>query len=208
MVTLDSVVSQLRSLGVKPNFISSGEIRELPNILVPGEEIFHAVMGWHEGGLGLLCATNHRVLLIDKKVFFLTVEDLRYDMIVEVKYQYRMLDASVDLTYARRSLEFKSWNQPGLRQLVAFVQETTMEIRRRREEQGQEIVASVPELVHKQMVAPLIAKSPVAFQDMPHPAEYEQPGQQATWKNPYRTGQQILRRTKASRFITQTQLSD
>lgn len=129
MVTMRDILGQFRRLGVKPSLLARGEINELPNILVPREEIMHVVMGWYAGGLALLCATNHRVLLIDKKPFFLTIEDLRYDMIAEVKYQYRLLEAVVDLAYLGRTLEFKSWNKPQLRALVCHVQQVIIQLK-------------------------------------------------------------------------------
>lgn len=210
MVTMEEVLNQFRRLGVKPSFLARGEINELPNILVPHERLQHVVMGWYDGGLALLVATNHRLLLIDKKILFLTVEDLRYDMIAEVKYQYRLLEATLSLTYSGRTLEFKSWNHGLVRKLVWLIQNTITQIETARthmngeyrEEQTQQRIPTTQQPAFS-------SAAPGNPQSETFPAENYQPAQfQTGWPiNPYQTGRQILRRHKVSRFVTQTQLA-
>lgn len=130
MVTKKEVLRQFRQLRVKPSRWAKGEIDELSRILVPGECLTHVVFGWYENGFALLCCTENRVLLIDKKPFFLKLEDLRYDKISEVRFLNRLLDTSVILSYAGMKLEFKSWNQSSMRRLTDFVQQTITMINR------------------------------------------------------------------------------
>jgi len=124
MVTKEEVLRQFRQLKVKPIRWAKGEIDELSNVLAPGECLTHVVFGWYDNGFALICCTENRVLLIDKKPFFLKLEDLRYDKISEVKFVNRLMDTSVILSYAGMTLEFKSWNQSALRRLTDFVQQT------------------------------------------------------------------------------------
>ncbi len=130
MVTNKEVMRQFRQLKVKPSMWAKGEIEELTRILEPGECLTHVVFGWYNNGFALLCCTEHRVLLIDKKPFYLKLEDLRYDKISEVKFVNRMLDSLVVLSYAGMTLEFKSWNQSAMRKLTDFVQQTITMINR------------------------------------------------------------------------------
>ncbi|MDZ7744379.1 MAG: PH domain-containing protein [Candidatus Saccharibacteria bacterium] len=222
MVTMESVLRQFRRLGIKPSFWTKGEVNELHNILVPGEELAHVVKGWYEGGFALLCATNHRVLLVDKKPFFLTVEDLRYDMIVEVKYQYQLMDASVCFTYARKSLDFKSWDKERLQDLVAYVRQCTLEVKLRSDEdyaqrthltpaEAPSLAENLPQQVESDKpqtagIPPELLAPPVETQTPQVPPEPKQPIRSWT-RNPYQTSQQLLRRNKASRFVTQSQVN-
>lgn len=128
MVGTNEVLRQFHRLRVKPSIWARAEIKELAGVLMPGEQLTDVIFGWYDNGFALLCCTEHRVLLIDKKPFFLKVEDLRYDKISEVKYLNRLLDSTVILAYAGMTLEFKSWNQSGLRKLVENVQERIMKI--------------------------------------------------------------------------------
>lgn len=123
MVSQKSVADQLKKIGFNQHAWGKAEVRELPNIILPDEEIFECVNGTYEGGFALLVATDVRVLLIDKKPFnYLTVEDLRFDMINEIDYNHRALGAYVDISTGNRTLKFRSYNQPRLRRLISHVQ--------------------------------------------------------------------------------------
>ncbi len=123
MVTRESVEEQLRKIGVKYHGWGRTEMGELPNIILPDEEIFECVNGLYEGGFALIVATNFRVILIDKKPMrYLTVEDLRFDMINEIDYSHRLLGAHIIISTGSKSLRFVSYNQPRLRKLIGHVQ--------------------------------------------------------------------------------------
>jgi hypothetical protein len=87
------------------------------------------VNGRYEGGFALLCLTDHRLLLIDRKPMFLTLEDIRFDMIAEIDYHARLLDNTVHIITPNRKLVFRSWNQKRLRELLNHTQQHVMEIR-------------------------------------------------------------------------------
>lgn len=129
MVSHKNVEQQLERAGAKLHFLAKPEVRELASVLVPGEIITSATTGFYNGGFALLCATDHRVLLVDKKPWFLNLEDIRYDMITEVDYNYRIMNATVHIHTVTKALEFKSWNQAKLRKLTGIVQEHLMKLR-------------------------------------------------------------------------------
>lgn len=132
MVSQKSVTEQLKRIGFNQHAWGRAEVRELPNIILPDEEIFECVNGTYEGGFALLVATDVRVLLIDKKPFnYLTVEDLRFDMINEIDYNHRAFGAYVDISTGSRDLKFRSYNQPRLRKLIGHVQHCMAESKKR-----------------------------------------------------------------------------
>lgn len=123
MVTKESVDEQLKNLGFNLNGWGRAEIRELPHILLPGEEIYELVNGTYEGGFALAVATDARLLLVDKKPMnYLTVEDIRFDMISEIDYSHRLLGAQINISTGLRDLRFRSYNQSRLRKLIGHVQ--------------------------------------------------------------------------------------
>ena len=94
------------------------------------ETIAFCVNGHYQGGFALLCATDHRLLLIDKKPMnYLTVEDVRFEMISEFDYSHRLLDATIHICTATKTMAFTSWNQQRLRALLSYVQQRVVEIR-------------------------------------------------------------------------------
>lgn len=131
MVSTESIAAQLKKIGFSQQAWGRAEVRELPNIILPDEQIFECVNGIYEGGFALLVATDVRVLLIDKKPLnYLTVEDLRFDMINEIDYSHRAFGAYVDITTGNRELKFRSYNRPRLRKLINHVQHRMAEIKK------------------------------------------------------------------------------
>lgn len=126
MVHANEVSRQLKRLGARFQFWCRPEIRELPKILFEGEQLRHVLVGRYEGGFALLCATDKRVLLIDKKPFYLTLEDIRYDMISDVQYNHRLLDATVRLGTMHKTITFTGYNHQKLRDFTGHIQEQVM----------------------------------------------------------------------------------
>ena len=129
MVTKDYVNAQLKRLGIPRNGWGSSELNELQSILMPNEEITGHSHGWYENGFATLIATSERLLLIDKKVFHLTIEDVRYDMIAEVDFNASVIDATIRVTSMNKTLKFTSFKQQRLRSLTQYIQQRVMEMR-------------------------------------------------------------------------------
>ncbi len=123
MVDPKEVSRQLKKLGARFQFWCRPEIRELPKILFEQEQIKHILVIWYEGGFALLCATDVRVLLVDKKPFYLTIEDVRYDMISEVQYDHRLINATLRIGTVHKTVAFTAYNHEKLREFTNHIQE-------------------------------------------------------------------------------------
>ncbi len=135
MVDKKSIEAQLKRIGFNQHAWGRQEVKELPKIILPDEEIFECVNGIYESGFALLVATDVRVLLIDKKPLnYLTIEDLRFDMINEIDYSHRILGAHVDITTGNRELRFHTYNnRDRLRKLIGHVQHRMADIKKRQD---------------------------------------------------------------------------
>lgn len=133
MVSLKKVETALEAVGMKNKFIGRAEVKELCHILSGDEKIYHAINGHYEGGFAMLVVTDRRILLIDKKPWFLTMEDIRYDMVSEVDFFARLLDSSVHLNLLNKKLVFTSWRQNRMRDLVRYIQHRVMDVNHRGE---------------------------------------------------------------------------
>ena len=129
MVDMRVIEEQLKAIDADFHFWGRAEKHELRNILVEGEKITHCLNGRYEGGFAMLCATDRRLLLIDKKPLYLTLEDVRYDMISEVDFSHRLLDATVRICTVNKTVRFTSMKGAVLRKLTAYMQDKVMEIR-------------------------------------------------------------------------------
>lgn len=123
MMSQDKVEEQLKRINFSTTGWGRSEVNELPHILMEDEEIEECVNGYYEAGFALLVATKDRLLLVDKKPLnYLTVEDIRFDMISEFDYHHRILGAQIRITAGYKTLLFTSLNQPRLRRLLNYVQ--------------------------------------------------------------------------------------
>jgi hypothetical protein len=141
MVTSEVVRAQLQRIGADFRWWGRAAAKELPHILFEDEVIEHAIHGRYEGGFAVLCATNHRILLIDRKPMNLTLEDLRYEMISEVNYNYRLLNAALRVGTINRTLMFMAFNQHRLRELTNYIQHQVVQLRN----QNQQVRPAAPD---------------------------------------------------------------
>ena len=158
MVSSRSVQKQLKLIHFNQRSWGRTELSELPNILMPDEEIFECVNGYYEGGFALLCATNIRMLLIDKKPLkYLTVEDVRFDMINQIDYSHRLLGAHITVSAGIKNLKFTSLNQRRLRKLINHIQNRMAEVKKESLAQGETQQIHL-ENINQQLQAYLLAQ--------------------------------------------------
>jgi hypothetical protein len=158
MISKKTVQEQLKKIDFNPYGWNRSEIAELHQILLPDEQIYECVNGTYEGGFALLVATDIRVLLVDKKPLnFLSVEDLRFDMINEIDYNHRMMGASINISTGSKVLNFRSYNKSRLRKLIGHVQHCMAENKKKvsshAEGQNQHL-----EQINQQLQAYLVAQ--------------------------------------------------
>jgi hypothetical protein len=58
------------------------------------------------------------------------MEDIRYDMISDVMFNHRLLDANVNLGTMHKDITFTAYNPAKLRLMVGYIQQKVMEFRR------------------------------------------------------------------------------
>jgi hypothetical protein len=158
MVSAKAIEKQLKRVGFNTRGWGRTEVHELKNIIMPDEEIFECVNGFYEGGFAMLLATDVRVLLVDKKPLnYLTVEDLRFDMISEIDYNHRLFGAYIAISTGNKNLKFTTINQPRLRKLIGHVQSCMAEVKRQ-QSTHQEGQHQHLEQINQQLRAYLVAQ--------------------------------------------------
>lgn len=129
----ETVLHQLDQLGVRPGRIFSGEVRALSRILLEDEVIEQYMTGRYDAGPAIMVATNKRLLLVDKKPFNLTIEDIPYDMVSEVAYNVQAFNAFITIHSISKTVHMMSFRQSMLRRFAGFVQARVMHIRATRQ---------------------------------------------------------------------------
>lgn len=129
MISLSQVEQQLKKVGCHFRFWGRGEIRALASVLTSDEQIAHCVNGRYEGGFAMLCVTDQRLLLVDHKPMFMAIEDIRFDMIAEIDYSSQLLISNVKVITPNKTLNFGSWSQYHLREVLNYTQQKMLELR-------------------------------------------------------------------------------
>jgi hypothetical protein len=94
------------------------------------ETIVALTCGRYFGSFALLVATDQRLLLIDKRVFFMTIEDSRYDMISEIDFNMQVYAANLTIYTMNKTHKFTSVkHKRQLRELTNYVQRRVWEFR-------------------------------------------------------------------------------
>ena len=89
---------QLVKLGATPSQLKRPEVAELSKILYENEIIEAFILGYYDGGYGMMVATNIRVVFIDITPFGrLKIDDIPYGSVNSVELQIGMFFASVSL---------------------------------------------------------------------------------------------------------------
>ena len=127
MIGLRECNKQLKQIGYNFRFWMRSEIRELSRVLDEEEVIKQCVNGHYSGGFAVLAATNQRLLLIDRKPMFLTLEVIWYDKIGQIDYNHRLLNATIIISTPNKELMFTSYNSLHLRQVLLYSQEKMAE---------------------------------------------------------------------------------
>lgn len=209
MVSLEEVQNQLERINASFRFWGHAEMIELQHILIPGEQIQVCINGRYEGGFAMLCATDQRLLLIDKKPMYLTMEDVRYDMIAEVDFSHRLIDATIRVCTPNKNLVFTSWKRPELRKMTAYLQHRVIEMRQQhsyevqaQQTQMQQQFAQAPQpqpefqqQVQVQTPQPVVAPTTIPAAATTGMPQLSMPG----FSNPYYKTPLMMRR-RISRF--------
>lgn len=106
MPTLDQIQSQIAALPHAKQVDAKKEIKELPSILHPDEKIENAVRCFYNSGKALAVATNKRLVLVDKGLFSMKVEDFPYDKISSVEFEGGLLTRKVKVFVTGNKAEF------------------------------------------------------------------------------------------------------
>jgi hypothetical protein len=174
MISLEEVEKQLEAIGANSRFWGRAEIVELQHILVPGEQIQACLNGRYEGGFATFVATDQRLLLVDKKLFYLTVEDMRYDMIAEVDFGAQLFSGTMNVCTPTKNLAFTAFKPKQLRQVATYIQQRVMQVRHQYEPQNQIEMTPEPAMARVQPVSPAPAAAPVvvaAAETQPAPVQ-------------------------------------
>ena len=123
MVTEDLQNKQLKQLSLRFRFFGRSEIKELRRLLEKNELVHQCVYGFYQGGSGILVTTTKRVLLVDKRPFYLNLEDMHYENIHDTVFSSQFLQGTLYVHAGMRKIMFKSISDARLREIKEYIHE-------------------------------------------------------------------------------------
>jgi hypothetical protein len=130
MVHPSIIESRLGELGFRASRWFRAEVLELQHILMDHEKIIALACGRYFGSFALLVATDQRLLMIDKRVFFMNYEDTRYDMISEIDFNSQVYCATLTVFTVNKTHKFTTYKyKKQLRDITNYIQSRVAELR-------------------------------------------------------------------------------
>ena len=112
---------QRKRLNIQFKVFGRAEVRELRRLLKKGELVQHCVYGYYHGGFGILVATNYRILLVDKRLFYLILEDISYQNVRSIELSSQLLQGTLYIHTGLRKIVFKRSNDLRLKEIRNFI---------------------------------------------------------------------------------------
>mgnify|MGYP003500435233 FL=1 len=105
---LREIQLQLASIGASRSQLKQREVLELPKILFENEVPKAFIIGFYDGGYGMMLATDLRLLFIDVLPFGrVKIDDIPYNMVASTTLQLGMLFGTVSV--ASRAKNYRFW---------------------------------------------------------------------------------------------------
>jgi hypothetical protein len=123
MINLNQLEEQMARIDFKKSGLwGHAKVKELCKVLHEGEEVKHCVNGYYEDGFAMLAATDQRLVVIDRKPMFLTIQAIWYDKIGQVDFSRRLMNATLHISTPNQNLTFSAWNHQRLHEVLDYSQ--------------------------------------------------------------------------------------
>ena len=175
MVSAKQVDKQLKELGYNFSYWGRNEIKELCRVLSENEAIKYCVNGHYQGGFAMLIATDQRLLLIDRKPMYLTMEVIWYDKIGQIDFNHRLLNATICISTPNKELNFTTWNNKPLHHLLVYSQDKMAEAKKDVSTRLTDALEEEKKAMRAAMEQPAIPAAVQSPESEPQPVENLQP---------------------------------
>ncbi len=122
MPSFEEIQAQIFAIDPRALLVGQNEIRELPAILWEDEWVERLIHGLYNNGLGILVATNKRLVFVDKGVFYgLRVEDFPNEKISSIQYETGLFRGKVTIFTSGNRAVIERVDKKQARDFAEFV---------------------------------------------------------------------------------------
>jgi nitroimidazol reductase NimA-like FMN-containing flavoprotein (pyridoxamine 5'-phosphate oxidase superfamily) len=123
-----NIRDQLVAAGITRYSLRKNEVKYLPNVIHKDEVIGAAVSGKSDLGSVMLVATDKRVIFLDCKSFYTTVDELTYDVVSGVALHVQGLFANVTLHTRVGEYNLRLVNLKQANRFTEYIEKMKLEI--------------------------------------------------------------------------------
>lgn len=118
----ERIEQELRAAGMSWYGLRLMESRYLPRVIHHNETIKGVTYGWQPGGVVMLVATDHRIIFLDKKPFFLRDDEVSYDNVRGISYYHAGLASTIVLHTQVQDYIVRTFNKISLQKLIDYIE--------------------------------------------------------------------------------------
>lgn len=123
----ERVTQELLAAGLSKMQLGHAECNYLPEIIHPYEHIGGAVFGHSEKGWILMVATDRRAIILDNKLFYVSKDDITYDIVGGVSSGQGVWGAEVTLHSNVDDFTIRTLNRRSAKKFVDYIEQRTVE---------------------------------------------------------------------------------
>ena len=123
----ERVISELKVAGITRYGLAKMESKSLPAIIHPEEHIGGVVYGQSSAGSVMLIATDRRIIYLDRKPFFRSMDELTYDVVSGIKVDRSGLFSSIVLHTRVKDFELRFVNPKCVRIFSKYIESSRLE---------------------------------------------------------------------------------
>lgn len=123
----NQVYREMRSAGATWWGMLKSETQHLPRVLHDGEHIEAIAYGRYINGSAMLVATDRRVIFLDTKPFFLSSDEITYDIVSGVSYGQSWLLTSLTLHTRIGDYPLKDVSRRSAQRFVHYIEQRCLE---------------------------------------------------------------------------------
>lgn len=118
----ERIRDELREVGATFVDLLLPETRSLPFIIHTDEHIRGAVYGRSKDGIGILVATDRRIIFLDKKLLFMKFDEITYDVVSGISMGFAGLFGTLTLHTRIGDFTLKTLNQKCASNFVEYIE--------------------------------------------------------------------------------------
>ena len=121
MVAFNEIQAQLMGIDKRSRTLNIQEVKQLASVLKTHEQIMACLKGWYKGSVSVLCATDQRVIILDRGSMEKPINIVEYCDVIRLQHSTRGWICGFAVVLKDQKHEFKVWGMKRSKDLHSFM---------------------------------------------------------------------------------------